>query len=57
MISFPREVYRESEVDDQNPSIRMFGRRFCDDQQVMDLLSEFLLVAASDKKVFDRFQG
>lgn len=57
MISFPKEVYKESEIDDQNPSIRLFGRRFCDDQQVMDLLAEFLLVTASEKKVFDRFQG
>ena len=57
MISFPKEVYKEDEIDDANPSIRMFGRRFCDDQQVMDLLSEFLLVATSDKKVFDRFSG
>lgn len=57
MISFPKEVYKEDEVDDSNPSIRLFGRRFCDDQQIMDLLSEFLLVVASDKKVFDRFSG
>ena len=57
MISFPKEVYKEDEIDDSNPSIRLFGRRFCDDQQVMDLLSEFLLVATSEKKIFERFDG
>lgn len=57
MISFPREVYKEDEVDDSNPSISLFGRRFCDDQQVLDVLSEFLLVASSPKKVFDKFDG
>ncbi len=51
MISFPNEVYQPTASEDFNPSIRMFGRRFSDDQQVMDLVAEFLLVAGSMKKV------
>ena len=44
MISFPPEIYQPQSSEDFNPAIRLFGRRFSDDQQTMDMLAEFLLV-------------
>ena len=52
MISFPPEIYKQESAGDSNPAIRLFGRRFSDDQQTMDTLAEFLLVCASDKKIY-----
>ena len=46
MISFPPEIYKQESAGDSNPAIRLFGRRFSDDQQTMDTLAEFLLVCA-----------
>ena len=37
--------------DDRNPAIRLFGRRFFADQTVPEYLVEFLLVAASEKRI------
>lgn len=36
-----------------NPAIRLFGNRFSTDQTTIELLSEFLLVASSPKKIDD----
>ena len=33
MISFPPEIYKQESAGDSNPAIRLFGRRFSDDQQ------------------------
>ena len=52
MISFPPEIFKQENAGDSNPAIRLFGRRFSDDQQTMDTLAEFLLVCASDKKIY-----
>lgn len=52
MISFPPEIYQPQSSEDFNPAIRLFGRRFSEDQQTMDMLAEFLLVCASDKKIY-----
>ena len=58
MISFPPEIYKQESAGDSNPAIRLFGRRFSDDQQTMDTLAEFLLVCASDKKIYnDKFSA
>lgn len=51
MISFLPEIFQPQHGEDFNPSIRLFGRRFSDEQQTMDMLAEFLLVCASDKKI------
>jgi len=37
--------------EDRNPAIRLFGRRFFADQTVPEYLVEFLLVAASEKRI------
>jgi len=37
--------------EDQNPAIQLFGRRFYPDQTTTEYLIEFLLVAASQKRV------
>jgi hypothetical protein len=37
--------------EDRNPAVQLFGRRFFADQTVQELLSEFLLVASSIKKI------
>ncbi len=52
MISFPPAIYQPQSSEDFNPAIRLFGRRFSEDQQTMDMLAEFLLVCASDKKIY-----
>lgn len=52
MISFPPEIYQHQSSEDFNPAIRLFGRRFSDDQQTMDMLAEFLLVCVSKKKIY-----
>lgn len=58
MISFPPEIYQPQSSEDFNPAIRLFGRRFSEDQQTMDMLAEFLLVCASDKKIYsDKFSA
>ena len=47
-------IERQMEVkgdEDYNPSIRLFGRRFFADQTVPELLVEFLLIAASEKRI------
>lgn len=51
MISFPPEIYQPHNSEDANPAIRLFGRRFSDEQQTMDILAEFLLVCASKKEI------
>ena len=53
MISFPSEIYQPQSGEDSNPAIRLFGRRFSDDQQTMDMLAEFLLVCASGKQLYN----
>ena len=47
MRIFPSQFSR----DDQNPSIRLFGRRFSNDLQTMNVLAELLLVASADKRI------
>lgn len=54
MISFPPEIYKPQSSEDFNPAIRLFGRRFSEDQQTMDMLAEFLLVCVSDKKIYQQ---
>lgn len=54
MISFPPEIYKPQSSEDFNPAIRLFGRRFSEDQQTMDMLAEFLLVCVSDKKIYEQ---
>ena len=54
MISFPPAIYQPQSSEDFNPAIRLFGRRFSEDQQTMDMLAEFLLVCASDKKIYNQ---
>lgn len=39
--------------EDCNPAIQLFGRRFFTDQTIAELLVEFLLVAASPKRIID----
>ncbi|MBT3376947.1 MAG: hypothetical protein HN976_40665 [Lentisphaerae bacterium] len=39
--------------EDRNPAVQLFGRRFCTDQTVTELLVELLLVASSDKHIDD----
>ena len=46
MERFPHNVLD----DDRNPSIRLFGRRFSNDLQPLNVLAELLLVIASEKK-------
>ena len=41
----------KTETHDRNPAIRLFGRRLFVDQTVPELLLEFLLVAASPKRI------
>ena len=53
MISFPSEIYQPQSSEDSNPAIRLFGRRFSEDQQTMDMLAEFLLVCASGKQLYN----
>ena len=57
MISFPPEIFKPTGSEDFNPSIRLFGRRFSDDQQVVDLVAEFLLVFGSPKIAHNEFVG
>ena len=52
MISFPPDIYKQESAGDSNPAIRLFGRRFSDDQQTMDTLAEFLLLCSSDKMIY-----
>lgn len=47
MKSFPAEFER----DDMNPSIRLFGRRFSNDLQTMNVLAELLLVVSASKRI------
>ena len=54
MFSFPPEIYQPQGSEDFNPSIRLFGRRFADDQQTLEMLTEFLLVCSADKKICDQ---
>jgi hypothetical protein len=41
----------KTDSHDRNPAIRLFGRRLFVDQTVPELLLEFLLVAASPKRI------
>jgi hypothetical protein len=41
----------EIQQEDQNPAIQLYGRRFFTDQTVSEYLIEFLLIAASEKRV------
>ncbi len=54
--AFPRitRQLERSGDEDYNPSIRLFGRRFFVDQTVAELLIEFLLIAASSKRIGDK---
>lgn len=52
---FPVGCNNSDRSEDFNPAIRLFGRRFSNDQQMLDLLAEFLLVVASPKKTTDTF--
>jgi len=45
---------REDKFNDKNPAIRLYGRRFYADQTEIELLSEFLLVFASQKSIGGR---
>ena len=47
MKSFPAQFER----GDLNPSIRLFGRRFSNDLQTMNVLAELLLVVSADKRI------
>lgn len=49
----PIELQTEKNGDDNNPAIRLFGRRFFADQTVSELLLELLLVATSQKEIGD----
>ena len=44
-------IPQEPQSQDRNPAIRLFGRRFFADQTVPEYLVEFLLVAASAKRI------
>jgi len=48
--TFPFDASREQAFR-SNPAIRLFGNRFSNDQTTMELLSEFLLVASSQKRI------
>jgi hypothetical protein len=52
---FPFGQYAADKSEDFNPSIRMFGRRFSNDQHILDLLAEFLLVVESPKNAGEPF--
>ncbi|MHB8993702.1 MAG: hypothetical protein ACYC63_00460 [Armatimonadota bacterium] len=47
------EPFPQLRSKDSNPAIRLFGLRFYDDQTVIELLIEFLLVAAGKKSIGD----
>lgn len=49
---FPPIIMQPS-VEDRNPAIQLFGRRFFADQTVAELLLELLLVAVSPKRISD----
>ena len=51
----PIELQTEKNGGDNNPAIRLFGRRFFADQTVSELLLELLLVATSQKVIGDVF--
>jgi hypothetical protein len=52
---FPRLT--DHSVNDKNPAIQLYGRRFYSDQTEIELLAEFILVFSSGKKISgDRFQ-
>ena len=42
---------QEDELDQKNPAIRLYGRRFYKDQTPIEYLAELLLVFASAKKI------
>lgn len=48
---FPKGVCDTSQKEDGNPAIQFFGRRFSSEQQITELLSEFLLVLSSQKQI------
>lgn len=50
--TFPFDASREQAYR-SNPAIRLFGNRFSTDQTTVELLSEFLLVASSRKRIDD----
>ena len=50
-------IPHEPQGEDRNPAIRLFGRRFFSDQTVPEYLIEFLLVAASEKRINARKLG
>jgi hypothetical protein len=49
--SFPIGVRDISSLEDQNPAVQLFGRRFFGDQPSLEVLSEFLLVLTSTKNI------
>ena len=55
ITDFPRGVCDITQKEDGNPAIQLFGRRFTGEQQVVELLSEFLLVLASQKEIREKF--
>ena len=54
ITDFPRGVCDITQKEDGNPAIQFFGRRFTGEQQVIELLSEFLLVLASKKEIREK---
>jgi len=51
LASFPPGVRDPASKEDKNPAVQLFGRRFFSDQPPLEILSEFLLVMTSRKKV------
>lgn len=47
-VPFPR---LKSVSDDYNPAIRLFGKRFINEQTILEYLAEFLAVVFSDKRI------
>lgn len=55
MISgFPIDIRNTDSKEDKNPAIQLFGRRFTGEQQVLELLSELMLVLCSRKHIGEK---
>ena len=55
--SFPKGCDYNAQNEGANPGVQIFGHRFFGDEQILDLLSEFLLIVASPKKVLTQFDS
>lgn len=53
---FPNDIRNVNSQEDKNPAIQLFGRRFTIEQQIMELLSEFLLVLCSKKLIGEHIE-